>query len=529
MPLRSRVIASGEERAAAALPSVERLLLEGGDARIATGADGKTNRYGCGPFPDPALLAFGSSTASIVSEAGFAAAGRLRERLGNALDSASAPAVYATELGRIRHELIRLCGVNDMPGLDVVFAASGTDLHLIAAQLAACTGPGPARVIMMAEEETGRGVPLAMAGRHFGDRTALGRGVREGALLDGGSAIETVSVPLRLPNGMPRPAAEIDADAEAQVACAVADGRRVLLTLIDVSKTGMLAPSPACALALRRAWPAQVDVLVDACQFRIAHSTLRAYLEHDFMVALTGSKFLTGPTFSGVLCVPNRVALQLRKRPLPRSLSAYSSTADWPAGWDVANLEAVPNFGLLLRWEAALEELKAFRAIPDCEVADFLRKFALAIQNRLKNDPHFAPLPVPAIDRSPITAADSWDRIPTIFPFLLYRHCARNERHPLNREQTVQVYRLLQTDLADADVRASAPSLPDQRFPALRCQLGQAVPCGEQEGMPTSALRICTSARLVVEAIAAKQGDAVIQRALTVLDKAAGLADTLPV
>jgi hypothetical protein len=209
-------------------------------------------------------------------------------------------------------------------------------------------------------------------------------------------------------------------------------------------------------------------------------------------------------------------------------LSAYSSAADWPAGWAAAaNLDAVPNFGLLLRWEAALEELKAFRAIPEREVADFLQKFARAIQNRLKNDLHFEPLPVPAIDRQPMAAANSWDQIPTIFPFLLYRQRSRNERRPLSREETTRVYRLLQTDLYGLPGRDDA--IPDQSIAGLRCQLGQAVACGEQEGMPASALRVCTSARLVVEATAGKRGDALIQRALTVLDKAAALADTLPV
>jgi hypothetical protein len=209
-------------------------------------------------------------------------------------------------------------------------------------------------------------------------------------------------------------------------------------------------------------------------------------------------------------------------------LSAYSSAADWPAGWAAAaNLDAVPNFGLLLRWEAALEELKAFRAIPEREVADFLQKFARAIQNRLKNDLHFEPLPVPAIDRQPMTAANSWDQIPTIFPFLLHRQHSQHERRPLSREETTQVYRLLQTDLYDIHGRDG--DIADQSLAGLRCQLGQAVACGEQEGMPASALRICTSARLVVEAISERRGDAIIQRALTVLDKAAVLADLLPI
>jgi hypothetical protein len=85
---------------------------------------------------------------------------------------------------------------------------------------------------------------------------------------------------------------------------ALAQGRRVLLVLADVSKTGLIAPSLACVTALQRRWPDALDILVDACQFRLAPATLRAYLIHNFMIALTGSKFLTGPTFSGALLIP---------------------------------------------------------------------------------------------------------------------------------------------------------------------------------------------------------------------------------
>lgn len=63
------------------LPSTQDLLLEGGDTRILLDLLRGTNRYGCVPYPDPGMLAFGSSTASSISEDGFAAAERLRQRL----------------------------------------------------------------------------------------------------------------------------------------------------------------------------------------------------------------------------------------------------------------------------------------------------------------------------------------------------------------------------------------------------------------------------------------------------------------
>ncbi|MHB1100056.1 MAG: hypothetical protein ACYCZR_10920, partial [Burkholderiales bacterium] len=60
-------------------PDTAKLLVEGGDARIALVSG--VNEYGCGPYPDPELAEFGSSTASTISESGFAAADALRARL----------------------------------------------------------------------------------------------------------------------------------------------------------------------------------------------------------------------------------------------------------------------------------------------------------------------------------------------------------------------------------------------------------------------------------------------------------------
>jgi len=505
----------------AALPALDRLLTEGGDARIALSPGATTNQYGCRPFPDPGLLGFGSSTASVISEGAYAAAARLHRRLQAELASASPASVYSTEIVRLRTALRRSCGLGKRSGVDIVFAASGTDLHLIAGRLAGSDPTAAATVILMDARETGRGVPPALAGCHFGNRAALGTAVSQGEALYGALPVDSIPVALRSADGAARPAAEIDAEVEKVARNALAAGKRVLLTLIDVSKTGLLAPSPACVRALQCAAPGRVEVLVDACQWRLAPATLHAYLDNGFLVALTGSKFITGPTFSGALLVPPAAARRLRDRTLPEGLSAYSSAADWPAGWHAAaRLSQRPNFGLLLRWEAALHELNAFRALPEAAVAAFLRRFAEAVGARLANDPRFEPLPVPLPDRRPL-AGGGWDALPTIFPFLLYRCNAGGQRRLLDRDATQALYRLLADD-------AENPASNGAGLATVRCQLGQPVHCGERNGVAISALRICASARLAVEAIAGGRQQEVIQRALAVLDTAAERAVTVP-
>jgi hypothetical protein len=474
--------------AATQFPATGQLLVEGGDARIALNQAGR-NKYGCIPHPDKNIAAFGSATATSISEASYFAADQLRTRLAHLVTLDAPEIVYADEMQRIRRELIEVCGLGNLPGLDIVFSTSGTDCHLIAAQLARNERQSAVRILMVAEAETGSGVPAALSVQHEG-----------------------IVIPIRLPDGTPRASADIDADFEQQVAAAAAIGQRVLLTMVDVSKTGLIAPSVACALDLHQRFPDTVEVLVDACQFRIALPTLHVYLAQGFMVAMTGSKFISGPSFSGALLIPASSAKKYRAQSLGDNLRAHSSRGDWPRDWSPAKqLDDAPNFGLLLRWQAALTEMREFHSASNAVVRDFLQAFAGAIAQRLDGDPNFAPLAVPELQRHACSDPSSWDSIQTIFPFLLFH--SGSEKIPLSREETAQVYLALQEETLGNE----------------RVQLAQPVVCGERDGVAVSALRLCVSSRLVVAAVQQNAGNqqAVIQRALRALDQVARLVHTL--
>ncbi|RJF98609.1 hypothetical protein [Noviherbaspirillum saxi] len=494
----------------ASLPPVSQLLASGGDARIAIGPGG-ANRYGCRPAPDSRLLAFGSSTASTISEAGFIAASALRKKL--QADHALAPAtVYARELERIRSELGGLCGFGTGLEPDMIFAASGTDLHLIAASLALRDRTQPLDVIIAGVEETGRGVPMAVTGHHFSSSSALGQQVVEGtSCLD--APIQLHTVPVRNADGTPRNAAEIDCEIENLARQAITLYHRVLLVVVDVSKTGLVAPSPSCAIALRNAFPESIDLMVDACQFRISSATLQNYLGNGFMVALTASKFLTGPTFAGVLMVPDGVASGIRRQLPSEGISNYSSRADWPVDWYGADrLNSTANYGQLLRWEAGLAELRRFAAVPEARVTAILESFSNAVIARLQGDPRFEPLAVPALDRGHV-ASSGWDCKQTIFPFLLYA-AEKCGRRPLSCEEVALVYQRI------GQARDKAFANGNER---PGCEIGQPVAVGMRDGTEVSVLRICMSARLVADAGLAGNEEAVINNAMRVLDEVAAL------
>jgi hypothetical protein len=211
----------------------------------------------------------------------------------------------------------------------------------------------------------------------------------------------------------------------------------------------------------------------------------------------------------------------LRSRTLPRALKSYSALADWPRNWVArAALNFVPNYGLLLRWEAALTELRAFRRLPEAAIADFLNTFARAITRHLSTHPAFELVPMPRLNRAPIAPAESWDYLPTIFSFLLQRQTASGETVWLSQDETKKVHELLRKDLHEL------PGTDSPALLALRCQVGQPVNCGTRNGAPVSALRLCASTRLILDALAPKgRGTkAVIADAIAVLEKAALLA-----
>jgi hypothetical protein len=337
------------------------MLTSGGDARIASGSDGR-NRYGAPVRPSRGEIWFASSTASPISPRGWAAAGAALPR---AFSSAGAEAWFADLRRRILEPLAP-------QGAGLVFCASGTQAEyaaLVCAQ--GLDGARPAKLLnlLVGPEETGRGAIHAAAGRHFLDSAPFGR-ASQGQAIAGWPAdsIFLATLPIRDASGAPRPAAEVDAVGAFFVRHAAARGARALLHVLDCSKTGLAGFSREMAKQLMEEFPEKVSVVVDACQWRCAPAKIRADLDAGFMVMISGSKFFGGPAFSGALLLPPDMMRALgRRRELfwPEGLAAHSAFLDWPPSLReklAGPFGARANQGLGLRWEAALAEIELFQA-----------------------------------------------------------------------------------------------------------------------------------------------------------------------
>jgi hypothetical protein len=255
--------------------------------------------------------------------------------------------------------------------------------------------------------------------------------------------------------------------------------------------------------------------LIDACQLRLSPAAIRGYLQHDLPVAITGSKFLGGPSFSGALLFPRRLAVSVQDRRLPNAIGDYLCAADFPRGW--AMRDALPgraNLGMLLRWQAALFEWERLLAVPTRDAGRIIYGFARAVEDRLRRDPALEQIAARALDRHvlevPDSLAEAIDKIPTIFPFLLTRRDAAGRKTGY---------------LSSAEMRAVYDKLASGEAGGRAVRLGQPVALGERFGTRVSALRLCLGSRQIADASAGTSAyEALVQDAMKALDHAIGCA-----
>ncbi|TCS33805.1 hypothetical protein EDC15_10516 [Acetobacter aceti NBRC 14818] len=478
---------------------LEALMAAGGDARLQLDPRNGLNHYGCSHRPRPWAATFASSTASSVSERGFAAAERVRIRLQRALLYDCSHSMLLEAAGNVRHRLAQYYGLPD--GERVILAPSGTDCELAALAIAEMNpARKPVTNILIAPEETGRGVPLAAAGRHFAADTARSPHVPRGQSIEGFGPIAEDAVEdvrLRTPDGSEVDEVILTQECRAHMERAIRAGRHVLLHQLDLSKTGLLAPNETVLETFSREFGQDCDIVVDACQARLMPSRIGGWIQAGRAVMITGSKFFTGPPFCGALLLPEEWRTRLDHDPLPTGLKAYAGCGEWPECEATRGLSEVVNHGLILRWAAALAEMEALTSIPSLEVRWRLERFLSGVREAMTQCPDVLLLETPTPVRASLP--NSWDDMTTILSFLVRApgQGAADEFIPLELEKARQLYHWLNADLRPV----FGPDEPEREseVAGLLCHIGQpvAVPSTALGGEKAGALRISAGARLV--------------------------------
>jgi hypothetical protein len=468
---------------------LDRLLSSGGDPRLTINPASGLNEYGCQPFPCPDTLSFSSSTATSISQRAYDRAQNAREALMQSAIAVGIEAAFDQRIEAMRDEL-RACLGLPRANADVVFSPSGTDSQLQALFLTRTLLGPTLTTVVVAADQTGSGTVNTARGCHFSAETASGNRVRKGEPIEGlAHSVDSVALRLFDETGQARSQTASDSLVFGAVERSVASGSNVLLQVMDSSKFGWRAPSDQCLDEIAARWPGQVQIVVDACQMRLGRGRLRKYLDRGYMVLITGSKFFTGPPFSGALLVPSALAGDLEAATdIASGLLEYNSRSDWPRNWP--NLRSYfpirSNFGQWLRWEAALEEIGAYYRVPDEFRLMALTTFGEGVERIIASSPSLRLLPPQ--QRSGDTGDDEELARRTIFPFVIGHGSGVR-----SLDDCRALYRALARDAASA---ASA----DPENAAKPCLIGQPVALGCDERHPAAALRISASARLVSEA-----------------------------
>ncbi|WP_322514338.1 hypothetical protein SR870_14995 [Rhodopseudomonas palustris] len=458
---------------------LEQLLACGGDARLAVDRTTGRNAYGCSPTPTPEIPSFSSCTATTISQRGYEAAERARTALMSSAMLHGLIECFDARIEAMRDELKALLGL-EHSGADVVFSASGTDAQLQALALTRALAGGEVTTLIVAADQTGTGTVHTARGHHFSERSTNDCKVAKGTPVTGLGPVRSLALRLRDADGRLRSPSAIDAELLETVESLVAQAETVMLEIMDCSKLGLQAPSDRCTAEIARRWPGRVQIVVDACQMRLGRRRIARCLARGDLVLLTGSKYYAGPAFSGALLVPPRFGAQIGAlTQLAPGLADYSGRSDWPMRWRTlrAQFSAAPNFGQWLRWEAAMEEIRAYTAVPDDFRRAALRTLGDGIARLIAASPALRLLPPqPHPERGDEFAA------PSIFAFTLAPGGA-----PLSLAQCRAIH---------AALRDGAPG-------ATPCLIGQPVGWGGVNEDAVAALRICISARHVIDAYAA--------------------------
>jgi hypothetical protein len=478
----------------------EHLLTSGGDGRLAVDEECGLNGYGCSPRPRPWAITFSSCTASSISDLAFQEAERLRQSLFQHACKDRLVGRCEVALQHVRESISELLQLERVPGTEIILTPSGTDGEFYPLYLAMDTNRTSIRNILVSSTEIGSGTVHAAAGRHFDTLTPYCRNVKSGAPLEGFPChrIDVSTLELRHNSGDPLTAEELETATRSLVTEAITKGERVLIHLLDCSKTGIGGPSIKTVRELMCNYPSLVTVVVDAAQMRLNRDALRRYLEDGFLVLITASKFLTGPPFAGALLVPPPIAQKVSNLgPLPQGLVAYSNRQDLPRRWQklARTLPRQANLGLLLRWRSALWEMKAFYSVETHQQYNSLNTFGKAVQHMIRQNPDLELVIAPPHNREPKDTESSWDNLPTIFTFLVYRRNEISKQQPLNYPEACFAYRCLNMDIARfLPVHSSHR---EQELAQHRCHIGQPVRIFEQCGGWLGGLRIAAGARLV--------------------------------
>jgi len=471
----------------------EYLFMTGGDLRLNIDEYELLNKYGCRPFPRPEAFTFASSTATSVSNFAFDRTDKARAIL---IQNSLKKGYKSTTL-----EFVELLKNNLRTTLDIsdecqiIFSPSGTDSALQIAAMTQIISDKEITHVLVASDESGSGVPAALKGCHFENTTALNHPIKKGDKIKGFRDIELVEISLRDEKGDLRSAVQIDNEVFNTISKTSKSGRHIVLHAMDQSKLGYQSPGEEMIEKLGTLDNLSIQIVIDASQLRLDPKDIQNYLNKGYIVTITGSKYFTGPPYSGALIIPKNVSSSINsvKKYLPEGLTEYYNNSDWPASWFCTkNLSKGFNFGSYMRWKAAIVEMDRYYKTPLLYRNLAIEMFCNFVEDSIKDSSFLVPLFEGETKINSYNTEEFGLRnIRTIFPFFILKN---NEA--LSIDHVKKLYVLLNSDISD---KFKGSSLEIIRLAAQKCHIGQAVNVKYANDVQSAVLRISLGARVISE------------------------------
>ncbi len=470
----------------------EIMLMSGGDVRLNIDDKNLLNVYGCRPFPRPEAFTFASSTATSISNYAYNRAEKARVKLiKNSLKNGlKRGAQQFSE--KLKVQLSNVFNLGNEG--EIIFSPSGTDSALQIGAIAQVITEKSITHIVVASDETGSGVSLAVSGSHFAKNTALGHETVKGERINGFRDVKVLEIPLRDGVGDLKTSEVLDEEVLSAVKRCHSNGDYIVLHVVDQSKLGYQAPSPEAIEEAKNIENKLLQVVIDASQLRIDSEDINNYIQEEYIITITGSKYYTGPPFSGALILPKKVTKTLiaSDKKLPEGLTEYFNATDWPKSWKCSShLSKGANYGSYMRWNAAISEMKRYYTTPLALRNLGIEQFCNFVEESIFQAPFLEQLFVSDFESKNESKENEirLRNIRSIFPFFVLK-----EGMPLPQEKMALLYRLLNQDISESFSKASIEA---QRVAAQKCHIGQPVKVKYGKNQPSAVVRISLGARII--------------------------------
>lgn len=352
------------------------IMATGGDARVITENKSGLNTYGHSPFPKFAVQ-YSSCTGNTISVSAYSYVASFLNVLTHEHQQELNTDFYIREFELIRKKIASYYELS--PEVEMVFGSSGTDIELIQLALSLSLGKSVHNIVLAANE-VGSGTENAAKGCYFSDLTPTGYNCKIGEEIPGFSnhRISYANIDIRDCRGNIVNEDIIHKAYIAEIDFAIRSGKRAIVHTIHRSKTGLIVPHYDIIYEIVKDYGDHIDLVVDCCQGRVSIKKVNEYLNLGASLLLTGSKFYSGPPFSGILLLP----VKYRKYPIDinnySGLRQFFSIPEYPLRWqkDIPQItDDENNLGLLLRWKAAVYEMNKVFLIPNHRIEFVINSF----------------------------------------------------------------------------------------------------------------------------------------------------------